>query len=157
MMASSKNSRQFDKFIIALKDLPAGISKRMAVGVKRNVKDIILNEILSGKSPVKGKTFKKYSPGYSKLKGREKPVDLFLTGTMLESLKINKIKKSQVRLSFTDKKARWHNRGEGNNPVRRIMPRKGEVFKTKIMAKIIREFKKAMKDIIKKRIDKAKT
>ena len=157
MMASSKNSRQFDKFIIALKDLPPGISKRMAVGVKRNVRDEILNEILSGKSPVKGKTFKKYSPGYSKLKGREKPVDLFLTGKMLESLKVTQGRKGQLKLSFTDKKAKWHNRGLGNNPARRIMPLRGEVFKTKIMARIIKEFKKAINDVVKKRIDKAKT
>jgi len=139
------------KKTLFLKDLPRNISKNFSRDLKNEIEADIQSEILQGKSPVKGKKFKKYSPGYAKVKGWEKPVDMNKTGKMLKSLSVKQNKKGQLKISFSDEKAAWHDSGEGNLPVRRLLPRSGEFFNSTLTRLILRVLNLAVKKTIKKR------
>ena len=130
---------------LTLKEMPDNISKRFAGDLKDDIRDDIVSEILQGNSPVKGKTFKKYSKSYAKIKGWEKPVDMNKTGKMLKSLKVRQNKKGQLKIYFTDEKAAFHNEGKGNMPERRLLPKGKETFKGNIMRMIMFTLKKAVK------------
>jgi hypothetical protein len=107
---------------------------------------IILDLIKKGISPTAAGRFLKYSQGYiNRIKGiaqfktrdgedvkfkapgtkglgvgkKQSPVSMRLTGKMLDSLTFNS---STGKLGFGDKKAKWHNEGDGNLPVRRLLP-----------------------------------
>lgn len=57
---------------------------------------------------------------------KQSPVNMELSGDMLDSLTFNT---SKGVLGFSDKKAKWHNEGEGKLPVRRLLPNNpGERF-----------------------------
>lgn len=136
---------------IFLKEMPDDISKKFAKDIKLDIGDEIIQEILSGKSPVKGKRFKKYSQAYAKKKGREAPVDLLESGEMLESIKVVQDSMGRVEISFSDEKAEIHNKGKGKMPARRLLPsKKGEVFKPSLMKKIYKILEKAVKKAVKK-------
>lgn len=112
----------------------------------------IKEDILSGLSPVKGAgVFPRYSKDYGRrVKGRRSPVDLFLSGKLLDSLKILSSKIGILTVEFTDKKAAFHNGNiEGKSkqgaklsnglPVRRMLPdRRGEQFNNGIRKTIDR-------------------
>lgn len=108
--------------------------------------DAIAEEILSGKSPVTGKNFERYSPSYAKKKGRFEPVDLLKNGDMLNSLKIEQDTRGNLVISFEDEKAEWHNKGMGKLPKRKILPAKNESFSPKIMKRITAILEEAIKD-----------
>lgn len=109
--------------------------------------------IRKGISPVEGKgRFQRYSKsyresikkGYVKKRGVS-PVDLFVTGEMLGSLKaVNK--GSKVILQFDDEKARYHQDGTDKMPERRILPEKaGEKFTKRVTQLILKALKFATK------------
>lgn len=113
----------------------------------RTIQDLIRKGI----SPVEGKgRFQRYSQsyrtaikkGYVKKRGVS-PVDLFVTGEMLGSLKaINQGKK--VILKFDDKKARYHQDGTDKMPERRVLPEKaGEKFTKRVTQLILKALKNA--------------
>lgn len=105
------------------------------------LKPLILNEIENGRSPVAGfGRFKKYSESYLKLIRRgyfdkkERPVNLTLSGQLLNSLQITP-KKSDIEITFTDDLFNIHNKdGAGKSKtVRRMLPtNKGEQFSRSI-------------------------
>lgn len=51
-------------YVRSLHTLPRKVKKNFAIEIKRELADIVVEEILAGKSPVKGKRFKKYSRSY---------------------------------------------------------------------------------------------
>lgn len=127
-----------------------------AKAVKEIVVDVIVEEITSGSSPVDGQNrYPKYSPKYAKEKGRQQPVDLVKSGAMLENLRARLTNKDSVILEFPSKeqrdKATGHQTGANGLPVRKILPvGKGEKFKNKVLAKIIKAAQKSLDETIKK-------
>lgn len=125
--------------------------KELGRGV--TIVSVILDLIKKGISPTSSGRFVKYSQGYiNAIKGvakfttrsgedvefrapgskglgvgkRQSPVNMNLSGDMLDSLTFNT---STGMLGFSDKKAKWHNEGEGKLPVRRLLPNNpGERF-----------------------------
>lgn len=134
-----------------LKDMPRNISKRFSRELKDKIEIAILEEIVQGKSPVRGHTFEEYSDGYAKKKGGKKPVDMTLTGKMLKSLKVVQNRYGQLLISFKDKKANWHQKGEGKLPERKLLPTdRSDTFNTKITKLIKKVLNLAVKKEIKK-------
>lgn len=109
---------------------------------KREFREAILDLISKGISPVKGeRRFMPYSESYlaaieaDRYPNKSKrPVNLKLTGKMLDSLYI-KASGDSVEIGFTDEKADFHNtQGAGKKKaIRRLLPTNGgEVF-TKVL------------------------
>jgi phage gpG-like protein len=123
--------------------------------MKRSIVDIIVEKIVSGISPVKGKNrYKQYSDGYSKVKGRKAPVDLVDTGDMLGAMVAKQTNKNKtIVVEFRGKKAQElaaiHQFGKGKMPERQMLPQRGKVFKSSIMKQIIKMLDKAVKKAIK--------
>ena len=134
---------------IFLKDLPKDISKNFSRDLKNDIADIIVREILEGKSPVRSKRFEPYAD--VRYKGRLKPVDMLKEGKMLESLRVKQNKIGQVEIVFNDKKANWHQKGKGKLPVRELLPaRRGSQFNVKITNFINKTANKAVKKAVRK-------
>lgn len=109
---------------------------------KKEFRDAILDLISKGISPVKGeRRFMPYSESYLEAiaadrypNKKKRPVNLELTGKMLDSLYI-RANKDAVEIGFTDPKAEFHNTlGAGKKKaIRRLLPTNGgEVF-TKVL------------------------
>lgn len=116
--------------------------------VQREIGPLILNDIKNGRSPVQGFVrFQKYSESYlSSIKSgryafldkKKRPVNLTLSGVLLESLKIDSTDK-QIEISFTDELFNIHNsKGAGKSKViRRMLPtNEGEFFNKSITLRI---------------------
>lgn len=145
MPAKIKNNLKIAKI---LPDARSNFAKEM----KASIVDVIVEKILSGRSPVKGSNnYKAYSKGYAKYKGRKQPVDMNDTGNMLNSLKATQSNDNRsITISFTGaqnkKIAAIHDNGEGKMPQRKLLPtRKGEIFKKEIMDKIYKLLNNAIK------------
>jgi hypothetical protein len=116
----------------------------------RTIQDIIRKGI----SPVDGEgRFQRYSDtyraairkGYLGTNKRPSPVSMFLSGEMLGSLKLIE-KGKRLFLQFGDKKAAWHQNGEGKLPKRKLLPSKrGETFNKRIVQIIIKALKQAVR------------
>lgn len=130
-----------------LESLVPNISKRFSVELKSEIVDVVVEKIVSGVSPVEGQgRYQAYSPGYAKEKGRKAPVDLVQSGKMLNSLRATQTKSGAIKLLFGDKKAAYHQLGQGKQPVREMLPRRrGSNFTKDILKKIINILKKAVK------------
>ena len=120
-----------------LKDLPNNIKKNFSRDLKKEIEDVIVDRIRSGKSPVKGKRFKDYSTQYSKRfkGGRARPVDMTGPppdgGKMIRSLTVRQRRQGQVIIEFKSQTAVWHDQeGAGRSKViRRLLPsNRGEEF-----------------------------
>ena len=135
-----------------LPDGRAAIAKEL----KAEIVDIIVEQITSGLSPVKGQNrYPRYSEKYSEIKGRKQPVDLVRSGDMLGNMRARITKKNSIIIEFPDKeqrdKAEGHQFGANGLPIRKILPvGRGEVFKEKILDKIIRIAQKAINETVKK-------
>ena len=128
--------------------IPDAKANFLSSTTRREIKNAVLEEILSGKSPVKGKKFKRYSPSYAKLKGKKSPVDMFVTGRMLESLQV-RASKSSFFLAFTNKIAEYHN--STGRVIRRLLPTfRGERFSSKIEKLIQKALELALSKSVKK-------
>lgn len=113
----------------------------------------ITSLIKKGISPVEGYgRFDQYSDSYKKaiqakqIKGKKKisPVNLTKTGAMLKSMSFI-TRAGKLFFRYTDKKAIWHNDGEGNLPIRRIAPQEGESITPRLSQIIRKAFRDAMK------------
>ena len=137
-----------------IKNVQRSISKDVnRAAVNGVVKDRVLIEneiiatILSGTSPVKGKSFKQYSKNYADRAkgGNRKPVNMMVTGDMLDSLQVKRSGKS-ISIAFKSKIAVFHDKlGAGlSKVIRRLLPdsSKGETFKSNI------------NDVIKRAVDR---
>jgi|GEM_PF-3705359 hypothetical protein len=135
-----------------LKEMPKDIKKNFSVDLKKTIADEIVKVILGGKSPVRSAgTFEQYSDSYSKQKGRKKPVDLLKSGKMLESIRVKQNKIGQLLIEFLDKKAPYHNYGQGRVPERKMLPsKKGERFNVKLTKVINSILRLAVKKAVKK-------
>ena len=131
------------------KDIRKDFSKKS----NRDAFENLLQEtIYHGISPVAGKRFKNYSESYSKLKGKKKPVDMTVTGDMLDSLEVESTDEGRTLLvSFESEIAKYHDQmGAGRKKIiRRLLPKSGtkERFRSDIV--------KILKDFVVKAIDKA--
>lgn len=149
------------------------IAERVKEPFKKNVKKFIKEEVVKsierGVSPVeKGGKDPKSSSGQLRYKGysdiykkqmrtryknkKQRPVNLKLTGKLLRSIKA-KYTKEGVRVWFTDKKAKYHDKlGAGKSKViRRMIPHDGEKFNAGISRKIVNALKEAIKSSKKRR------
>jgi hypothetical protein len=133
----------------SLKGYPKNVKKNFSLDLKREMADVIAERILSGKSPVAGKKFEKYSEGYAKKKGRSAPVDLLVTGKMLNSLEVRQNRAGSVRIFFRSAIAVFHDKK--GRVIRRLLPRTGEDFAAPIRRKIISILKKAVRKTGRKR------
>lgn len=122
---------------------------------KRELEASIVELIVQGKSPVKGKQFGKYSKSYAKRKrGSEDdrtPVDMTLSGKMLSLFKVIKRRSGAVDIEFKNKYPAYYHDVEGagkKKRIRRLLPRDGEEFK----ASIQRVIKKLINAAIKRAI-----
>jgi hypothetical protein len=130
-----------------LHELPKDIKKNFARNIKDKIGDIIKGKILRGETPVSGHgtKFVPYSEAYAKVKGKKAPVDMLVTGKMLNSLKVKQDKLGRVEIYFDDDKARYHSI-EGEGRVHRpLLPERGETFKQDVMREINKELNKATK------------
>ena len=137
------------KATLNLKGIPKEIKKEFLKtrADKKEVEAAIVEEMIHGRSPVKGKQWKEYSPGYAKQKrgskSATKPVDMVLSGDMVKSLTLTKHSDGEVSINFAGEaiKARYHDfpKANSNMPQRRLLPRAaGEEFKRSIQ-KVINE------------------
>jgi hypothetical protein len=150
-----------------LKNDPAKLNK-IVEEVKKEFVDVSFNEVKTiivddnikrGFTPVKGKgkTFKKYSKSYEKaiLSGRvfpkteTRPVNLTVSGAMLDSFQVSK-KEDGIVLEFTDEIAKYHNnKGEGRVH-RPMLPESGGSFIKTVDDKIKALINKAMTTVLAK-------
>jgi hypothetical protein len=115
-------------------------------------KNLLQETIYHGISPVAGKKFKQYSNSYAELKGKKAPVDMTVTGDMLDSLEV-KVDSEKLVVEFTSPIAKYHDiDGAGKSKIiRRLLPKQGsERFRSDIV-KAIKEFvTKAIDRVVKK-------
>ncbi len=127
------------------------INKDFTREMKRTLADRIVETITSGISPVTGKKFKGYSNKYAIFKGRKEPVDMVLSGNMLESLNVVSSGTNSVDISMDSPIAVFHNDlGAGTSRViRRLLPsREGEEFTRALQNRI----NKAINQIVSKEV-----
>jgi len=130
------------------KDIQSEFSKKEN---RDGLKTLLQETIYSGISPVAGKRFKNYSNSYSELKGKKNPVDMTVTGDMLDSLTVESRNDGRTLfIYFKSEIAKYHDKmGAGKKKIiRRLLPSQGkERFRSDIV--------KILKDFVQKAIDKA--
>jgi len=101
---------------------------------------------LQGKYQAYSKSYKKQiRSGKGKFANKDiRPVNLFLTGKLLKSIKGRPVRNG-FSLWFSDKKAKWHdNEGVGKSEViRRMLPNDAEKFNQVITRELDKLFKKS--------------
>ena len=122
--------------------------------VKKIMKKEITNTIKRGQSPVKGfGKFEKYSESYKKAirKGQVKPkskvapVNLTVTGKMLRSLKIRKIRDGLL-LFYQSKIAKYHDKPGLARVLRKMLPSEnGLTFIDSIFKKMTKSLEKSVR------------
>jgi len=149
MVDKSKIDIDFDKYFKKIQD-------KIKFQGKLLVKAKIKTTIKKGLSPVKGqKRFMGYADSYKKqikkgkLPGKkQRPVNMTITGKMVNSLKVINVK-TGFSVFFTDKKAEYHNDlgvkrndAPGGKVFRRLIPnRSGEEFSKTITKPLIKLIK----------------
>jgi len=148
---------------LSFQDIPKKIKGGFKAFRFKDVIDIIKDLIKKGISPVQGGgRFKRYSESYrdaidgdgeiAKQKaGKKSPVDMTLTGEMMQSLDV-KDRQSRVFIEFEDEKAFYHNTsGAGKSKViRRLLPdREGERFSRQVQERIFQRINEIIKDALK--------
>lgn len=124
------------------------VKKQFISDASKELKEIIIDEnILKGNSPVKGEgRYQKYSKSYetairagrySEYGKKTRPVNLKLSGEMLDSFFIKPIPDG-IRIGFSDKKAVYHNiQGAGKSKTKRqLLPNDEQEFKPSIIKRI---------------------
>ena len=141
-------------FRATFKRLEGKLLKATAETTKNFANDLkkeVLNSISQGKSPVAGEgPYQKYSDSYKKqfrrLGKTARPVNLKVTGKMLNSFKVRALINGFV-LWFTSPIAKYHN-GEGR--VDRIMlPGEGQTFNKNIIAKLRKRYARMVRSAFK--------
>ena len=141
------NTREVSRFVRSFSTKLSGNISREA---KREIESLIIAEILQGKSPVEGKRFKQYNKQYADQfkRGRRRPVNMFKTGKMLDSLEVTQSRgRTGILIRFKSKIADYHDRlGAGKSKViRRLLPRTREKFKKHIREAILDFFRRSVK------------
>ena len=139
------------KFKSTLASFIPNINKKFTKEMKRIMADEIAATIISGTSPVTGKRFKGYSTAYARIKGRKQPVDMLVSGDMLNSLTVVSAGPNTVDIFFKDVLALFHTNGDGNLPVRKLLPIKsGEDFSKAIQKRINKAINKIVSQEVKR-------
>lgn len=157
-------SFKFKRLNSDIKKLEASVSaikKEFIKTSSQEVERIIVDEnIRKGSSPVKGAgRFKPYSKSYKEAirdgrvqpKTKTSPVDLTLSGQMLNTFKVEKTR-SGIVMKFTDKLAAIHNfLGAGKSRVvRPMLPIGEEGFKPSVNKQLLDLLKQAVETIVAK-------
>lgn len=131
---------------LGLTQYKKNLEKKITLKWKREIADLIIDKITQGISPVQGHgRFEPYSDSYAKKKGRKQPVDMVVTGKMLESIVVNIVSNNRLSIYFRSRIAKYHN--EDGRVIRRLLPnQKGETFKSDIMARLKKLVKEAIKE-----------
>jgi len=130
---------------IGIKRLPKRVKKNFALAIKAEIADKIVAKIISGKSPVEGESFADYTDKYAKIKGRKAPVDMLVSGKMLESIRVNQNAQGSLIVKFLSVIAGYQQKK------RKLLPTKsGSNFTPDIMRFILSKLKKAVKREAKK-------
>ena len=142
-----------------LKKFVPNVKKEFTEDVAVKLKKEIIGQMEKGKSPVRGKRWKKYAESYIKhitrylsaFGKRTKPVNLKVSGQLHESLEADPdIKRGSVTFEFTDPVAVYHDRqgvrrktgGTLGKVKRRMLPRRREKFNlylTKVINEILKK------------------
>lgn len=162
-MAKSLADKLKDALVKPMKKALDNFNKQLNKGTLEGLRTEVEAQIKRGISPVEGvKRFDKYSESYreaikesygeaKKKKGKLSPVDMTLSGDMLDSLEIVQ-RGSKTYLEFTGKdtglRAYYHNNsGAGKSrKIRRLLPNKdGEKFNSVLQRKIVEIVKAIVK------------
>jgi hypothetical protein len=148
------------KVKVDLSKLQGKINEFKSEGLKdieKNIKGLVIDSIKAGSSPVNGQgSFQDYSKSYTKSisKGsyrefgkRKKPVNLTLSGDLLNSFK-SKITSDYVNIVFDNVKFNYHNGSEAKVKRRLLPTNNGEIFKLSIMTALKESLVKLFKKII---------
>jgi hypothetical protein len=134
-------------------------NKQINKGTMKELTDEVTAQIKRGISPVDGAgKFRKYSDSYleaikkgsgeaEQKRGKRSPVDMTLTGKMLDSLEVTQRGNSHF-MEFEDPKAYFHNNsGAGKSrTIRRLLPDKdGEKFNTVLQRKFVAAIRRIVK------------
>lgn len=137
------------------------IKREFINSMAENAKEIIIDDnIKKGFSPVKNQgRYESYSKSYKEAirKGRTQPktttspVNLTLSGQMLNSFEVKKTPKG-ISMEFPDELAKYHNElGAGKSKViRQMLPRGNQEFKASITKQLIDLLKQAVETIVAK-------
>ena len=142
---------------LAVNKIFEDVTRKWQPEAMRLLKQEIKSFLEDGVSPVKGfGRFKSYSPTYTNqiMAGKYKeygkrvrPVNLNLSGDMIDSLYTRSDKLGEIIVGFTDELADIHNRqGAGKSKVkRRLLPHENEEFSRVITEKLLELFDKLAK------------
>lgn len=138
------------------------LKKQFINDYEQEIKKLIVDDsIKKGFSPVRGgkSQYQKYSKSYADAikagrvfpKTSIRPVDLTVSGEMLDSFELDRNSKN-ILFRFTDRLAKYHNDlGAGKSKViRRMLPKSGERFKTNIEKQILEWLQEALDKIVAK-------
>lgn len=130
-----------------IKKMVDNVSKKFSLDLKAEIADVIAEKITSGISPVDGQgRYKNYSESYSTTKGRVAPVDMIVTGNMLNSLTVKQSAIGRIKIFFNSKIADYHQKGSNKLPKRELLPnRRGSTFTLDIIKKIKTILEKAVR------------
>lgn len=131
--------------------LDAATTEAIGSAVVEKAKDMIS----TGMSPVRGEgRFPSYLPPYPKNLKSSKPVNLYLSGEMMDAFKYKKSSNNSLTIGIMDggsdvkARAQRHNseytRSDGQSILRKFIPQEGDEWAVSIM--------KLVKDIIEKRL-----
>jgi hypothetical protein len=162
-VAKSLADKLKDALVKPVKKAIDNFNKQLNKGTLEEFKIEVESQIKRGISPVEGiKRFDKYSESYreaikeqygeaKKKKGKVSPVDMTLSGDMLDSLKVVN-RSGKTYLEFTGKetglRAYYHNdSGAGKSrKIRRLLPDKdGEKFNSVLQRTLVRIIKEIVK------------
>jgi len=130
---------------LTLNKLIPDIKSNFAKDSAKDVKKLITDEILSGKSPVAGGEYKRtYSDSYAKTKGRRSPVDLKVTGKLLRSIKSFITARGNVSIFFSSPIAKFHDLPGLARVLRQMLPKGSQVFIGKIQNRIVKGYDDAV-------------
>jgi len=132
------------KVTVKADSLRSVLNELNSPAMTRRVGELVVEEVKDslevGLSPVRGvRRFQQYTDPYPGNKKASRPVNLKLTGAMLDALKYF-FRGSRLFVGITGSegvKAQAHNDGQGNMPERHFLPtRAGEEFTVSIMQKV---------------------
>jgi hypothetical protein len=148
-----------------VKDIPKSIDDRTTKIIALSVREKMLDLISRGISPILGNG---RFPGYKRAGDkdgypknvrkkfpdkRNRPVNLFLSGDFLESIKAsgrNLIVKIEITGSKNKLKEQGHRERAGGQPARPIIPSENEEFNATIKQMILKMMKAAVKSAVKR-------
>ena len=160
-MAKVKFSKELklEKFLKSVREVDDRTTNLVGLAIKQRM----LALISKGVSPIKGndrfpayKNPKKYPKNVRKdfPAKRARPVNLFLSGMFLRSLKLIKSSRGIIEIGFqnglSQKKEQGHREGAGGQPRRPIIPSRSEQFSVTIQREVLKMLRAATRAAVKR-------